>query len=597
MISQSVQRKAQSRAVWIFTLCALQFALGALVQAAPCPASGCPSGQFCARDARLPDGSACYVTCRFGAPETGCAGSFRCVNFGGSSICVPNDSPLISSDEVNPRCDGGRSCPTDRTYVCASGECLIAVGQTCERNSQCQEDAECVSTAGGGKTCQSTGSSVVVSPTGEVTYEPVTPRLGVEIPGADLSPPIREGDTVVVAFLGQYINAIYRYAVTIVLIAAVVMVVYGGFRYLVGASIGDIQAGKKIIVDAIMGMLIVLGGYMILSTINPDIVTFNALRLEFVEDAEFELQQTLGTLADDEAYSGAEDLPTDATPGTWKARMLAVCGSRDGYSLPTEQRVSRLKTIVDTWKRVGADEGGAIYVRGGDANCRSNHGQANYLRGLLPRFGGELRLSGTCAEFTAANDSACITTWRQEYDRLVTGKARDAGLLCGDCATTVRDLYSCFGGSRGRTLVMGNRPNKRGDRCGAQGPSDDSLYVFKLNRHELGGTITSEHIDSVIGRLRFGDVISYIGESAGHVFMYTGGAGLGFEMLEMGSGGRGDISSGGGKAASKNAGISQGLSGMQAYSSARTYLANLVTPARNRQNPKICIWAWRPLGG
>jgi hypothetical protein len=73
-----------------------------------------------------------------------------------------------------------------------------------------------------------------------------------------------------VAGLPEYINVAYRYMVTIVLVVAIVMVVYGGFRYLVGASLGDIQAGKKIIQDAIVGMLIVLGAYTILSTINPD---------------------------------------------------------------------------------------------------------------------------------------------------------------------------------------------------------------------------------------------------------------------------------------------------------------------------------------
>lgn len=68
--------------------------------------------------------------------------------------------------------------------------------------------------------------------------------------------------------LPDYINIAYRYMVTIVLVVAIVMVVYGGFRYLVGASMGDIQAGKKIIQDAIVGMLIVLGAYTILSTVN-----------------------------------------------------------------------------------------------------------------------------------------------------------------------------------------------------------------------------------------------------------------------------------------------------------------------------------------
>ncbi|MEK7473376.1 MAG: pilin [Patescibacteria group bacterium] len=197
---------------------------------------------------------------------------------------------MIEGDAVNPRCDAGRTCPTDRTYVCASGECLIAAEQPCERTSQCQEDAECAATSGGGKTCHPTERSVTIDAEGNVKFEPITPILSVEIPGADpLSPATKEGNEVIVPFLAQYINAMYRYGVSVVLIFAIVMVVYGGFRYLVGASIGDIQAGKKIIIDALMGMLVVLGAYMILNTVNPDTVNFNALRLAFVENEGLEL--------------------------------------------------------------------------------------------------------------------------------------------------------------------------------------------------------------------------------------------------------------------------------------------------------------------
>jgi hypothetical protein len=96
-----------------------------------------------------------------------------------------------------------------------------------------------------------------------------------------------------VAGLADYINVAYRYLVTVVLVVAIVMVVYGGFRYLVGASIGDIQAGKKIIVDAIVGMLIVLGAYTILSTVNPNTVILSFTPPEPVECRDLELPEAI----------------------------------------------------------------------------------------------------------------------------------------------------------------------------------------------------------------------------------------------------------------------------------------------------------------
>ncbi|MEK7473534.1 MAG: hypothetical protein AAB668_02295 [Patescibacteria group bacterium] len=96
-----------------------------------------------------------------------------------------------------------------------------------------------------------------------------------------------------VAGLADYINVAYRYLVTVVLVVAIVMVVYGGFRYLVGASIGDIQAGKKIIVDAIVGMLIVLGAYTILSTVNPNTVLLTFAPPEPIECADLALPEAI----------------------------------------------------------------------------------------------------------------------------------------------------------------------------------------------------------------------------------------------------------------------------------------------------------------
>jgi hypothetical protein len=141
--------------------------------------------------------------------------------------------------------------------------------------------------------------------TPEIPFTSITPQLGVEIPGLELSPAIKSGETVSLPFLAQYINAAYRYMVAIVLIVSIVMVVYGGFRYLVGASMGDVKAGKKIIMDALGGMLIVLGAYMILNTINPETLNLKVLSLAFVkEDLEF---------LSDADYKAATGLPVPSS--------------------------------------------------------------------------------------------------------------------------------------------------------------------------------------------------------------------------------------------------------------------------------------------
>ena len=72
-----------------------------------------------------------------------------------------------------------------------------------------------------------------------------------------------------VSGLPEYIAKAYQYAIWIAAIAATVMAVYGGFRYLLGASYENIARGKEIIIDAIAGMLLIFLAYVILNTINP----------------------------------------------------------------------------------------------------------------------------------------------------------------------------------------------------------------------------------------------------------------------------------------------------------------------------------------
>jgi lysophospholipase L1-like esterase len=107
----------------------------------------------------------------------------------------------------------------------------------------------------------SAGYSAACDPSDDA---PVPITLGVNIGGIQQ-----------VTGLPEYINTVYRYLVSIILVVAIVMVVYGGFLYLTGAAgIGSIQRGKQIIRDALIGMVVVLAAYSILQTINPSTTQF-----------------------------------------------------------------------------------------------------------------------------------------------------------------------------------------------------------------------------------------------------------------------------------------------------------------------------------
>ncbi len=73
-----------------------------------------------------------------------------------------------------------------------------------------------------------------------------------------------------VSDLGNYIAVLYRFLIGIAGTAAVIMIVYGGFRYLLGSATDDVSSGKQIIQDALIGLMLVLGAYFILATVNPN---------------------------------------------------------------------------------------------------------------------------------------------------------------------------------------------------------------------------------------------------------------------------------------------------------------------------------------
>lgn len=86
-----------------------------------------------------------------------------------------------------------------------------------------------------------------------------------------------------VSGLPEYIVTVYQYALGIVTIVAVIMVIVGGFKYLLSASIPQVSDGKKIIQDAIGGMIILFLAYAILYTINPKTVRLSLPDIQQVQ--------------------------------------------------------------------------------------------------------------------------------------------------------------------------------------------------------------------------------------------------------------------------------------------------------------------------
>ncbi len=85
----------------------------------------------------------------------------------------------------------------------------------------------------------------------------------------------------------QYINAVYRFALGIVGIIAVVLIMFGGLRWMAAAGNESIiTEAKEIVTSAVTGLVIALLSYVILAFINPQILIFGfaPARIEINDD-------------------------------------------------------------------------------------------------------------------------------------------------------------------------------------------------------------------------------------------------------------------------------------------------------------------------
>lgn len=75
--------------------------------------------------------------------------------------------------------------------------------------------------------------------------------------------------------LGDYINTMFQIALGILMVLSVVMIVVGGVQYMTSEAIFQKQVAKESITKAVVGLILGLGIFIILNTINPRLLEIN----------------------------------------------------------------------------------------------------------------------------------------------------------------------------------------------------------------------------------------------------------------------------------------------------------------------------------
>jgi hypothetical protein len=74
--------------------------------------------------------------------------------------------------------------------------------------------------------------------------------------------------------LSQFLSQAFSFGLAIAAALSVIMIVWGGVEIMLSESVFKKDDGKKKIQDAIYGLLLALVSWLILYTINPDILIF-----------------------------------------------------------------------------------------------------------------------------------------------------------------------------------------------------------------------------------------------------------------------------------------------------------------------------------
>ena len=122
------------------------------------------------------------------------------------------------------------------------------------------------------------------------------PDVQIKIPGLNFSSSVDCSDngdgtkTCKVPFIAEYIAAIYKYAIGIVGILAVVVMMWGGVRWMTaGGNASGIGEARSWITAALTGLVLILGSYTILYFINPDLTNLKFIEIKTIKLAKEEM--------------------------------------------------------------------------------------------------------------------------------------------------------------------------------------------------------------------------------------------------------------------------------------------------------------------
>jgi len=187
--------------------------------------------------------------------------------------------------------------------ICASGQTEV----DCSTVSSCPTSSSASTTCTAAPAAAAASSAADQAPA-KAEFPIILPKIPLNIPTISLpefANVTQKDGYIYIPFISVFLVGAYKIGVGIASVLAVIVIMAGGMVWIAAAGdAGRIGKAKTMISGAVTGLVLTLGSYVALSTVNPNLVNFTALKIKTVD------QRTVDVLNDtDYEVTGNPDMP------------------------------------------------------------------------------------------------------------------------------------------------------------------------------------------------------------------------------------------------------------------------------------------------
>lgn len=251
-----------------------------------------------------------------------------------SQSAIFTDMKTIAS--ATPQCGTGVNakdckCPASEIPKCAPGnDAANSICATYVGDGKIFGQIACINSGNLG----SGGATITYSDTKQniqkQTYTTFAPKIQVDIPGLTFDGTVEATDNASgqknfsLPYIATYINAVYKYAIGLGTLFAIITIMYGGLRWM--TSFGNTKAvseAKGAIGNAVGGLVLLVGVYTILTIINPEMTNLKNIEIMAPKQEEFQMAEP------DEPDENVATVDASGAPIPGSTKKIRLCNSFD----------------------------------------------------------------------------------------------------------------------------------------------------------------------------------------------------------------------------------------------------------------------------